>query len=166
MGHPWVSPILEVAMINYKTGNIFYQDVDAIVNPVNCVGVMGAGLALQFKKWYPENFDAYAIACRNFEVWLGKMFVYRLYGDVRPYYIINFPTKYHWRDKSSIEDIDSGLVALVEEIRIWHIQSIAIPRLGCGLGGLHWPDVRSHINMALLPLFDLEAVILGSINGA
>lgn len=144
-------------MIEYKKGDILCEDVEALVNPVNCVGVMGRGLALQFKKAFPENFKEYAADCERDEVQPGRIF--RTVLLTNPKHIINFPTKRHWTDKSSIEDIDSGLVALVDEISSRSIQSIAIPPLGSGLGGLDWSDVRPRIENSLLSLDNVNVVI-------
>ncbi len=146
-------------MIRYKTGDIFKEDVEAIVNTVNCVGVMGRGIALQFKKVFPENFKAYAAACKRKEVQPGKMFVYETGQLTNPRFIINFPTKLHWRQKSNIEDIELGLVALVDEVRSRDIKSIAIPPLGSGLGGLNWGDVRSRIDHALKGIENIDVII-------
>jgi len=146
-------------MITYKTGNILAQDAEALVNSVNCVGVMGRGIALQFKKAFPENFKSYAAACKRNEVQPGRMFVYETGQMTNPRYIINFPTKRHWRGKSRIKDIDDGLVALVEEIRSRNIRSIAIPPLASGLGGVNWSDIRPRIEAALNKLTDLETVV-------
>lgn len=132
------------------------QDVDAIVNTVNCVGVMGKGIALQFKKKWPANFKAYASACKNKEVKLGQMFTFELGALATPRYIINFPTKNHWRGSSKIEDIEAGLQSLVEHIHKFDIQSIAIPPLGCGLGGLPWADVKALIVEHLGKLDNLD----------
>ena len=136
-------------MIEQKIGDLFQEDVEALVNSVNCVGVMGRGIALQFKKAFPENFKAYAQACKRGEVQPGRMFVYDLGQMTNPRYIINFPTKRHWRAKSRIEDVEAGLQALVEEIRQRNIRSIAIPPLGTNLGGLSWRDVEPRIRDAL-----------------
>ena len=123
-------------MIEYKTGDILAEEAEALVNTVNCVGIMGRGIALQFKRAYPENFKAYAARCKRHEMQPGRVFVFET-GEMLPArYIINFPTKRHWRGKSRIEDIESGLVSLKEEIRSRGIRSIAIPPLGSGLGGL------------------------------
>ena len=146
-------------MIEYKTGDIFAQDVEAIVNSVNCVGVMGRGIALQFKNLFPENFKAYAEACDRDEVKPGRMFVFETEQLTNPRYIINFPTKRHWRGKSRIEDIEAGLGALVREIRQRNIGSIAIPPLGTNLGGLNWTDVRSRIEAALRGIEDLAVIV-------
>lgn len=146
-------------MIAYKSGDIFAEDADALVNSVNCVGVMGRGIALQFKKRYPENFKAYKKACDRKEVEPGRMFVFKT-GRMSPRFIINFPTKRHWRGKSRIEDIESGLAALVREIRERGIESIAVPALGSDLGKLNWADVKARINAALSPLADVNVIVL------
>lgn len=146
-------------MIAYKQGNILTEDVEALVNTVNCVGIMGRGIALQFKKTFPENFKSYAAACDRKEVEPGRMFVFETGQLINPRYIINFPTKRHWRGKSRMEDIDAGLVALVDEVRLRNIQSIAVPPLGSGLGGLSWSQVRPHIEAALQELGDRKIVV-------
>ena len=145
-------------MIEYKTGDIFAEDVEALVNSVNCVGVMGRGIALQFKNMFPENFKTYAAACKRNEVTPGRMFVHET-GQLFPRYIINFPTKRHWQAKSRMEDIEAGLDALVREIRQRDIRSIAIPSLGSSLGGLRWEDVRPRIEAALAGLDDVEGTL-------
>ena len=146
-------------MIEFKTGDILRADVEALVNTVNCVGIMGRGIALQFKNDFPENFKAYEAACEREEVRPGKMFVFETRTLTNPKFIINFPTKRHWRGKSRMEDIDSGLKALVEEIRTRGIRSIAIPPLGSGLGGLNWAEVRPRIVEALRFLNDLQVIV-------
>jgi O-acetyl-ADP-ribose deacetylase (regulator of RNase III) len=139
-------------------GDLLQQDVDAIVNTVNTVGVMGKGIALQFKQKWPENFKAYAKACKAGEVQPGKMFIYDAGGLLRPRYIINFPTKKHWREASKIEDIESGLKDLIAQVKALGIRSIAVPPLGCGNGGLDWKDVRPLIERAFeaLPNVDVR----------
>lgn len=138
-------------------GDLLKQDdVDAIVNTVNCVGVMGKGIALQFKNKWPANFLAYEAACKAGEVRPGRMFVHDAGGLVKPGFIINFPTKDHWRGKSRIEFIRDGLVDLVEQVRHLGIRSIAIPPLGCGNGGLEWTLVRPMIEAAFAALTDVE----------
>lgn len=146
-------------MIEFKTGDILREDVEALVNTVNCVGIMGRGIALQFKNDFPENFKAYEAACAREEVQPGKMFVFERRTLTNPKFIINFPTKRHWRGKSRMEDIESGLKALVEEIRTRGIRSIAIPPLGSGLGGLNWADVRRRIVAALEGLDDTQVLV-------
>ncbi len=146
-------------MIEFKTGDILRADAEALVNTVNCVGIMGRGIALQFKNVFPANFKAYEAACARDEVQPGKMFVFETQTLTNPKFIINFPTKRHWRGKSRMEDIDSGLKALVEEIRTRSIRSIAIPPLGSGLGGLNWAEVRPRIVEALHGLNDLQVMV-------
>lgn len=146
-------------MIIYKTGNILTEDVEAIVNTVNCVGIMGRGIALQFKNVYPENFTAYAKACKQDLVHPGRMFIFETGELTNPKYVINFPTKRHWKGKSRIEDIDAGLLALASDIQKRGIRSIAIPPLGCGLGGLDWSLVRSRIESTLSNLHDVQIVV-------
>jgi O-acetyl-ADP-ribose deacetylase (regulator of RNase III) len=131
------------------------QDVDAIVNTVNCVGVMGKGIALQFKKKWPANFKAYAAACKAGEICLGKMFIFDLGALATPRYIINFPTKDHWRNASNLKDIEAGLQNLVQQIKNLDIRSIAMPPLGCGNGGLNWADVRPVIEHYFAGLKDV-----------
>ena len=145
-------------MIEYKTGDIIAEDAEALVNTVNCVGVMGRGVALQFKRAFPENFDAYAAACKQGMVQPGRLFVFGT-GRIYPRYIINFPTKRHWRGKSRMEDIEAGLVALAQEIRERDIRSIALPPLGSGLGGLDWAAVRPRIEASLGEFHDLKVVL-------
>jgi O-acetyl-ADP-ribose deacetylase (regulator of RNase III) len=148
-----------MSMIAFKTGDILRAEAEALVNTVNCVGIMGRGIALQFKNNFPDNFKAYEAACEREEVQPGKMFVFETQTLTNPKFIINFPTKRHWRGKSRMEDIDSGLKALVEEIRTRGIRSIAIPPLGSGLGGLNWADVRPRIIEALRCINDLDVII-------
>ena len=142
-------------MIQYTRGDILADPSDALVNPVNCVGVMGAGLAKQFKRRFPSNFRAYAEICRRGKLNVGEVHVHTMvrspYGTGWPLppYIINFPTKRHWRDPSRLEDIEAGLTALADAIRQHGIRSVAVPALGSGLGGLAWTDVRPRIEAAL-----------------
>jgi O-acetyl-ADP-ribose deacetylase (regulator of RNase III) len=146
-------------MIEYKSGDIVKENAEALINTVNCVGVMGRGIALQFKNAFPENFKAYAAACKAEEVQPGRMFVFETGQLTNPRYIINFPTKRHWRGKSRMEDIEAGLKALVGTIRRYNIRSIAVPPLGSGLGGLDWPEVKLRIEAALQPLSDVRIII-------
>jgi O-acetyl-ADP-ribose deacetylase (regulator of RNase III) len=148
-----------MAMIEYRTGDILQADAEALVNTVNCVGIMGRGVALQFKTAYPGNFEAYEAACAREEVQPGRMFVFETGMFTNPRYVINFPTKRHWRGKSRMEDIDAGLIALAEEIRTRHIRSIALPPLGSGLGGLDWNDVRPRIEAALRGFDDVRVIV-------
>ena len=135
--------------IRLMQGDLLKQhDVDAIVNTVNCVGVMGKGIALQFKNRWPENYKVYQKACANGEVGPGKMFLFETGGLVKPNFIINFPTKTQWKAKSRLEYIQDGLVDLIVQIRRLAIRSIALPPLGCGNGGLDWHVVRPLIEKA------------------
>ena len=149
----------EHTMIEFRTGDILRTDAEALVNTVNCVGIMGRGVALQFKKAFPENFKAYKAACDRDEVQPGRMFVFETGYVDNPKYIINFPTKRHWKGKSRIEDIESGLRDFVDVIRERRIQSVAMPPLGSGLGGLHWPDVRRRIEEAIQSLPDVSFIV-------
>lgn len=146
-------------MIDLTQGDILKADAEALVNTVNCVGVMGRGIALQFKKAFPENFKAYEAACKSHQVQPGKMFVYDLNRLYNPRFIINFPTKRHWKGNSRIEDIKSGLVDLINIVKKQQISSIAIPPLGCGLGGLNWLEVRPLIEEAFESLPDVTVLL-------
>ena len=146
-------------MIRYTTGDILNADAEALVNTVNCVGIMGRGIALQFKNAFAENFKAYAAACAREEVTPGRMFVFETGTMTNPKHIINFPTKRHWRGKSRMEDIESGLEALGAEIRQRGIRSVAVPPLGSGLGGLRWHDVRQRIEAALGGLEGVDVLV-------
>jgi len=146
-------------MIEYKNGDILQDDAEALVNTVNCVGVMGKGIALQFKTAFTDNFMLYIKECRLGNVQPGLMLVFETKKLIPSRYIINFPTKRHWRDNSRIEDIESGLEALVKVIMEKNIRSIAIPALGCGLGGLKWTDVKPLIEKALEPLTNVRVII-------
>lgn len=146
-------------MIRFKTGDILAEDAEALVNTVNCVGIMGRGIALQFKKAFPENFLVYAEACERGEVRPGRMFVFKTRQLTNPRYIINFPTKRHWRGDSRIEDIHAGLKDLATVIRELNIRSVAVPPLGSGLGGLEWDDVRPRIEKALRGFSGLDIVV-------
>lgn len=132
-------------MIENKYDDLLDSKADALINTVNCVGVMGKGIALQFKKAWPENFKAYELACKIGEVQTGKMFIFKSSNQNNPKFIINFPTKNHWKEDSKLSYIELGLQDLINEIKKLGISSIAIPPLGCGNGGLHWKDVRSLI---------------------
>ncbi len=135
-------------MIEITKGSLLRADAEAIVNTVNCIGHMGKGIALQFKQAFPDNFKAYAKICRAQELHPGQMFVFRTGMLGNPKFVINFPTKRHWRGNALIEDIRAGLSALVEDVRQLGIESVAVPPLGCGLGGLDWSEVRPMIEEA------------------
>lgn len=143
-------------MIHYTQGNLLHADTEAVVNAVNTVGVMGKGLALAFKKAYPENFTEYEVACKAGLLKTGRMFVTENRSLHGPRWIINFPTKQHWRQPSRFEWITAGLVDLRQVIVDRHGRSIAIPPLGCGNGGLDWEQVRPAIAAAFKDLPELE----------
>jgi O-acetyl-ADP-ribose deacetylase (regulator of RNase III) len=136
-------------MLIQAEGNLLEADVEALVNTVNTVGVMGKGIALQFKRAYPENFKRYNAVCSSGEFDVGQMLVYETGWMTNPKFIVNFPTKRHWRANSRIEDIKSGLTALRKVIVERKIASIAVPPLGCGNGGLKWSEVEPLITEAL-----------------
>ncbi|MBN8574771.1 MAG: macro domain-containing protein [Candidatus Kapaibacterium sp.] len=142
--------------MKFTTGNIFDCNAEALVNTVNTVGVMGKGLALQFKERFPENYQLYKAACKNDEVQVGKMFITSTNSIIPPNWIINFPTKKHWMHQSSYEYIEKGLEDLVVQIRRLGIQSVALPPLGVGQGGLEWERVK---RLILLKLESLETDI-------
>ena len=151
-------------MIEPTHGNLLKADADALVNTVNCVGVMGKGIALQFKQAFPANFMQYERACRAGKMHPGIMLTVATEQLVNPRYIINFPTKRHWKGNSKLEDIKAGLPALIAEVKRLGLQSIAVPPLGCGNGGLDWAEVKPLIEAAFaeLPnvrvlLFELQA---------
>lgn len=146
-------------MIKFTSGDILRADAEAIVNTVNCVGVMGRGIALQFKKAWPENFKVYAKACTQDKVQPGSMFIFETGQLTNPKYIVNFPTKRHWRGASKIKDIEHGISALARDIKELGIKSIAIPPLGSGLGGLDWEDVRLLIEATLSNLDDVDILV-------
>ena len=128
-------------MIEYGKGSIFDSNTEVLVNPVNCVGVMGKGLALEFKKRYPLMFDKYKIACGKGLYYAGCVRIYSRDGVV----IFNAATKKHWRDSSNIEDVEYCIVGVYNAITEYKYKSIAIPAIGCGLGGLSWSDVESFL---------------------
>jgi len=146
-------------MVGITRGNLLTADAEALVNSVNCVGYMGKGVALQFKKAFPENFAEYQKACRAGRVQPGRMFGFQTGSMLNPQYIINFPTKRHWREKSRYEDIEAGLRALVSEVKQLRIRSIAVPPLGCGLGGLDWKRVRPMIEAAFAGVPDVRVML-------
>jgi O-acetyl-ADP-ribose deacetylase (regulator of RNase III) len=136
-------------MIEHRKGDLLAADAEALVNTVNTVGVMGKGVALRFKHAFPSNYDAYRQACKADQVEPGKMFVYEPGQLTGPRLIINFPTKRHWKAKARIQDIEAGLADLVSVLTRFKVESVAIPPLGCGNGGLRWADVRPLIESAL-----------------
>ena len=146
-------------MIEITRGNLLMAEAEGLVNTVNCVGYMGKGIALQFKQAFPANFKAYETACADKAVVPGRMLIHDNGGLVNPRWIINFPTKRHWRGKSRLEDIASGLKALVADVQRLGIHSIAVPPLGCGLGGLDWAVVRPMIEDAFSALPDVKVLL-------
>ncbi len=147
-------------MIRFVQDNIFDSACEALVNPVNCVGVMGKGLALQFKRRFPANFASCAAAYRRRELAPGRLHVFNTGAGI-PCLIVNFPTKRYWRDASRLDDVAQGLDALAGALAANTIRSIAIPPLGCGLGGLPWRDVRQLILHHLSPLDRVDVVLHG-----
>lgn len=147
-------------MIKETKGNLLEAKTEAIVNAVNCVGVMGKGLALQFRQKFSEDyFKDYKRACQNGELQIGKVHVYKLNSKTNPQYIINFPTKDHWRGRSKSEYIESGLRSLKAEIGKRGIKSIAMPALGCGLGGLDWEEVKPFIKDTFADISGIEILL-------
>lgn len=146
-------------MIEITRGNILEADVEAVINTVNTVGHMGKGIALQFKKAYPENYEAYRKACKKEEVQPGRMFIYDRQTFENPKYIINFPTKRHWRGNSRMEDIESGLEALLKDVQELGVRSVAVPPLGAGLGGLIWVEVLRRLESAFTKMEGVRWII-------
>ena len=146
-------------MIEFIKGNLLEAHVEALVNTVNTVGIMGKGIALQFRETFPENYKFYQKACQQGKVQIGKMLVHDQGQFVNPRYIINFPTKSHWRENSKIETIEAGLYDLQSVIREYEIRSIAVPPLGCGNGGLDWEIVRPLIVDFLSQFDDVRILI-------
>ena len=150
--------IFETMLVLGK-GDILTSDADAIVNTVNCVGVMGRGLALQFKNAYPENFRSYKKVCDAKQLEPGGLYIFDRGSLERPHYIVNFATKGHWKGMSRLADVKKGLVALREEVIRYKMRSVAVPPLGCGLGGLDWSEVRPLIEATLGDLPDVRIVV-------
>jgi len=138
-------------MLKITSGDIFKAKTEAIVNTVNTVGIMGKGLALQFKHAYPDMYKEYVKICKAKELYVGRLFIYEP-DDDKFKYIINFPTKKHWRDNSKLKDIKVGLEVLVKKIKLLKIKSISVPALGCNNGKLNWDDVMSLMLENLMPL--------------
>jgi O-acetyl-ADP-ribose deacetylase (regulator of RNase III) len=146
-------------MIEFTTGNLLESDADALVNTVNTVGIMGKGVALMFKEAFPENFLAYKAACEAKQVHLGRMFVTKRAELFGPKWIINFPTKAHWRYPSRMDWIVDGLHDLKKVISENKIESIALPPLGAGNGGLNWHEVRQEIEKELGNLTEVRVIV-------
>jgi O-acetyl-ADP-ribose deacetylase (regulator of RNase III) len=146
-------------MIEFVQGDLLEAQADALVNAVNTEGVMGKGIAQQFKERFPRMYSAYRQACIAGEVRPGRMHVFDCGAGSTPRFIINFPTKRAWRLPTRLEDVDSGLSALVREIQDRQIQSVAVPALGCGNGGLDWEIVLPKIRNACANLKDVHVMI-------
>lgn len=146
-------------MIESVRGNLLESRADALVNPVNCMGVAGRGLALQFRAVFPENCRAYTEACKANRVRIGSMHIFDRGDGKTPRYIINFPTKGDWAKPSKVEWIERGLIDLVRRVSELHISSIAIPELGCGLGGLNWLEVKPLIVKAFEAVPDVRVFL-------
>jgi O-acetyl-ADP-ribose deacetylase (regulator of RNase III) len=147
------TPVLEEVF-----GDLLTANCEALVNAVNTVGMMSQGVSLTFKQKYPDNFDAYRRACDAGELTPGRMFIFDR-APHKPRWIINFPTKQHWSDPSRVENIHAGLLDLVEQIRVRGIRSVAVPALGCGMGGLSWPEVRPMIADAFYNSTDVHVML-------
>jgi O-acetyl-ADP-ribose deacetylase (regulator of RNase III) len=160
---PWIALPFSSrpAMLQVIEGNILESRCAALVNPVNCVGVMGRGLALEFKQRFPVAFTDYADACKAKRLVPGKVLVSYV-SDQNPRWVVQFPTKQHWSRPSRMDYIEDGLISLVQAVRLHAVESIAIPALGCGLGGLSWHLVRRRIEDAMAPLDGLVEVELYS----
>lgn len=150
-------------MIQYIKGNLFTSNAKVIVNTVNTVGVMGKGIAADFKKYYPEMFNEYKKKCNSGELDIGKLFLYKTPNK----WILNFPTKKHWRGKSTLEFIEQGLKKLVNDAIKLQITDIAMPKLGCGNGGLEWetevkPLVEKYLKKAPInvSIYDFDKDII------
>jgi len=146
-------------MMKFVQGNLFDAPVEALVNTVNTVGVMGKGIALMFKEAFPANFLAYEDACKGHQIKIGRMFVTETHALSGPKWIINFPTKKHWRQPSKLEWITEGLDDLKRVIQQKHIRSIALPPLGSGNGGLDWREVRQQVEHILGDIEDVDVVV-------
>ena len=145
-------------MITYIVGDIFQSPAQVLTNPVNCVGVTGKGLALEFKNRYPNLFEDYKASCNRNEVRIGFPYIW----ENNYVQILNFPTKRHWKETSEIQTIDVGLKYLAENYQKMGIQSLAMPPLGCGLGGLEWSEVYPLIEKYLEDIPDLEVFVYES----
>ena len=154
-----VTPAVRIPAVPIEIGrgNLLTADVEALVNTVNTVGVMGKGLALQFKRAFPDAFREYERACRAGEVEIGRMHVVERLAS--PRLLVNFPTKQHWRGASKLEFVEAGLEDLVRVLREHGVSSVAVPALGCGLGGLAWSDVEPRIRSAFVALPEVRVLL-------
>lgn len=153
-------------MIRFVQGNLLDAQVEALVNAVNTVGVMGKGIALMFEAAFPANFRTYENACKRGEVVVGRMFVTETLNHEICRWIVNFPTKKHWRNPSKLEWISDGLHDLKGVIRAHHVRSTALPALGTGNGGLDWSYVRAEIERVLGDLEDVDIFVYEPIGNA
>lgn len=144
--------------VEFVKGDLFDAKVEALVNPVNTRGVMGKGVALEFKKRFPSNYYRYVEACKNNELSPGGLFVTRSEQD-NPKWIVNVATKKHWKDKSDMNWIIFGLVHIKYFVLEENIETIAMPALGVGNGGLSWQDVKKQMIKSLPQLEDTEVFI-------
>jgi O-acetyl-ADP-ribose deacetylase (regulator of RNase III) len=142
-------------MVTFVRGDIFKSPAQVLVNSVNCVGVMGKGIALEFKKRYPQMYNDYKARCDKGQVRPGEPYLW----EDDSVQILNFPTKRHWRENSVLQDIEDGLKCLSKSYECLGIQSIAMPPLGCGLGGLSWSDVQPMIVKYLGAIPDLDVYV-------
>jgi O-acetyl-ADP-ribose deacetylase (regulator of RNase III)/uncharacterized protein YwgA len=140
-------------MVKVLMGDILKSNAQTLVNTVNCVGIMGKGIALEFKEQFPDMFNDYVARCNRNEVRLGRPYLYK---RLTPPWILNFPTKGHWRSVSRIEDIVKGLKYLLQQYKEWRITSLAVPPLGCGQGQLEWkivgPTLYRYLNQLDIPV--------------
>lgn len=138
--------------VTLASGNLLQSRAQTLVNTVNCIGVMGKGIALAFKRRYPEMFNDYAERCRRGEVGLGRPYLYK----ADDHWIVNFPTKQHWRARSHLQDVIDGLEYLEKHYREWGVTSLAVPALGCGNGQLEWnvvgPTIARHLGRFDIPV--------------
>lgn len=146
-------------MIKTAAGNLLTDPSEALVNAVNCVGVMGKGIALQFKQAFPRMYKAYEQEAKAGRIVPGRMHIFERGPSGSHRFIINFPTKRHWRDSSRLNDIEDGLVDLIAQVERLGIRSLALPALGCGLGGLGWGTVRPRIVAAFTALPEVEVTL-------
>lgn len=132
-------------MLEFRHGNVLNSEMQTLVNTVNTVGVMGKGIALQFKKHYPKMYEEYRALCKSGKLTTGQLHLYKAVD----HWILNFPTKRHYRYPSKLEYVEEGLIRLRDTYAELGIESLALPALGCGQGGLSWPDVRALIERYL-----------------
>jgi len=146
-------------MIISKRGSILNTDVDAILNPVDCIGTLERGILMDFKRKYPNNFKYYKAACNRGMVRVGKVLVFKVSHFTKPNYIINFPVRNHWRDKINVLDIKGGLVDLIDNIDYLGIESIAIPPIGRYSDSLDWKSVKKLITRVFINHKDIKVIL-------